>query len=434
MTQIISLQYALDPTRKQEQAFISHSGAVRFAYNWALNRIMTNWDERNKGITDKWVNSSMIGLRKIWNQEKHLIAPWYGENSKEAYDTGLRNASNATKRYYAKISGRPNHKKRHYSNKEGITFSTNKRELDPITNRHFTLPTIGRVRLHERATKLAWLLAQEKSSMGLITVKFVRGRWHLSINIRVTDETWLKYHSQRSKKDKKKIVGVDVGIKYAAVYSDGTVIENPKYYEKTLKKLRRYNKQLSRRKGYDKKTGEAPSNRYLKTKNKLVKLHARVSNQEIDHAHKLSKHLVDNFEIIGLEDLNVAGMMRNRSLSRRIAHASFGRLRLFITYKAAWYGSRVGFVGRFYPSSKTCSNCGLVKAKLSLSEREYKCENCGLIIDRDLNAAINIMSQVAQSYGETLNGHGGDSSGTCAYKDETIPVEMIKLPLIISGS
>jgi putative transposase len=433
MGQIITLQYSLGPTPAQEQAFSSHVGAVRYAYNWALARVQKNWEERNKNPETPYIDSSMIGLRKVWNQEKHEIAPWYGENSKEAYDSGLRNLSNAVNRYYKKISGKPNAKHKKYSDTEGIAFTTGQRYLDPVTKRHFILPRIGRVRLHERATKLSWLLNQDGTSMGNVTLKRARARWNISINLKVTDETWVKYHNQRTKKDKKKVVGVDVGIKHAAVFSDGTVIENKRYYEKALKKLRRLNKELSRRRKYNKTTGEVPSNRYLKTKDKLAKAHARVSNQERDYAHKLSKHLVDAYELIGLEDLNVKGMVRNGRLSRHIAHASFGRLRLWTTYKASWYGSKVVLVDRYYPSSKTCSDCGAVKTKLSLSERSYNCDNCGLVIDRDLNAAINIRNTVAQSCRETLNGRGGGSSGLCASTSETISVETISHALLVNA-
>lgn len=433
MGQVITLQYALDPTHIQEQAFSSHAGAVRYAYNWALARIEKNWDERKQNPEIPYINSSMIGLRKVWNQEKHDLAPWYSENSKEAYDSGLRNLSDAVSRYYKKISGKPNYKHKKYSDSEGITFTTCARYLDPDTKRHFTLPKIGRVRLHEKARKLVWLLAQDGTTMGNLTVKRIRTRWNLSINLKVTDETWIRYHNQRTKKDKKKVVGVDVGIKHAAVFSDGTVIENTRYYEKALKKLRKLNKELSRRRKYNKKTGEVPSNRYLKIKDKLAKVHARVSNQETDHAHKLSKQLVDNYEFIGLEDLNVSGMVRNRRLSRHIAHASFGRLRLWTTYKAGWYGSRVVLVDRYYPSSKTCSDCGAVKTKLSLSERSYNCDKCGLVIDRDLNAALNIRNNVAQSCGETLNGRGGDGAGLCESISETIPVEAISQALRVNA-
>lgn len=433
MPQIIVLQYVLDPTPAQEQAFASHAGAVRYAYNWALDHIKKNWSERKVNPDSPYIDHSMIGLCKVWNQEKHNLAPWYSENSKEAYDSGLRNLSNAVNRCYKKVSGQPNYKHKKYSDTEGIAFTTGTRYLDLDTKRHFVIPRIGRVRLHERARKLAWLLAQPGSSMGMMTLKRAQARWHLSINIRVTDETWVKYHNQRTKRDKKKVVGVDIGIKHAAVFSDGTVIENKRYYEKILKKLRKFNKQLSRRRKYNKTTGEVPSNRYLKTKSKLAKAHARVSSQEIDYAHKLSKHLVDNYEIIGLEDLNVAGMVKNGRLSRRIAHASFGRLRRFTTYKAGWYGSKVVLVDRFYPSSKTCSDCGAVKAKLSLSERSYNCSDCGLIVDRDLNAALNIRNNVAQSCGETLNGRGGDSAGLYVSTGETISVEAISQTLLVNA-
>jgi putative transposase len=147
MAQVITLQYALDPTSTQEQAFSSHAGAVRFAYNWALNKVKENWAERDINPETPYINTTMIGLRKEWNKEKHELAPWYGENSKEAYDSGLRNLSNAVTRCYKKVSKRPNYKHKKYSDTEGIAFTTGARYLDAETKRHFTLPRIGRVRL-----------------------------------------------------------------------------------------------------------------------------------------------------------------------------------------------------------------------------------------------------------------------------------------------
>lgn len=421
----IVLQYALNPTQDQLQELSSHSGAARFTYNYALNKIYTNWEQVKTGETDEYIKINLPALRKMFNQEKNEIAPWWKENGKTAYDTGLDNAVNAFKKYFSKHSKRPKYKTKLPNEKESIDFPTNVRRLSE-DRKHFTISRIGTIKLHERATKLAYLL-RHGARITNVNARYARGRWFINITVRTSEELFNQYHLLRTKKDKKKIVGVDVGIKSAAVFSDGTVIENLKSYEKQLKKLRRLNKQLSRRRKFDKKTGEMPSKRYEQTKQQLRKTYAKVSNQELDFSHKLSKQLVDEFEVIGLEDLNVAGMMKNRKLSRKIAHASFGRLRLFVQYKSEWYGSKVVLVDRFYPSSKICSSCGVVRAKLSLNERMFECENCGFVMDRDLNAAINIKNNVALGCRETINGQGDESTGYSAKNSETGSLRTDKL-------
>lgn len=424
--EVITLQYALDPTSTQLQQLSSHSGAVRYAYNYGLNKILTNWANVREGKETEYINTSAYAMRKLFNQEKHEIAPWWKENSKEAYSTGFANLELAMKNFYAKKAGIPKFKSKVLNDSEGIRFTVNPRRLES-DGRHFTVLTIGTLRLHERAKKLSYLL-KHGGRITNVTLKYSRARWYITITTRVPFDLYTQYHLLRTKKDKKKSVGVDVGLSHAAVFSDGTVVENPRSYDKQLKKLRRLNKELSRRKKYNKRTGEAPSKRYEITRSKLRKAYARVSNQERDFTHKLTKQLVDEYELIGIEDLNVSGMVRNKHLARSITHAGWGRFKSFLEYKASLYGSSVVKVGRYYPSSKTCSGCGVVKAKLPLSQRTFECDSCGLSIDRDLNAAINIRNNiVAQSCGETLNDHRGASSDS--FKSETSTVEMISSPI-----
>ena len=193
-------------------------------------------------------------------------------------------------------------------------------------------------------------------------------------------------------------VGVDVGVKELAVLSDGTVIHNPRTLGSGLKRLRRAQRTLSRKaKG---------SNRRRRARERVARLHARIANRRSDMLNKLTDTLSRTYADIGVEDLNVAGMVRNHRLARAVEDASFAELRRQLAYKTARTGARLHVIDRYYPSSRTCSACGTVKAKLSLSERVYHCEKCGLTIDRDLNAAINI--QVAGSAPETLNARGGD--------------------------
>jgi putative transposase len=154
---------------------------------------------------------------------------------------------------------------------------------------------------------------------------------------------------------------------------------------------------LSRRQGPDRRTRQKPSRRWQRTQKRLGRAHARVANLRRDGLHKLTSRLAATYGTVVAEDLNVAGMLRNRRLARHIADAGFAELRRQLTYKTDWGGGRLVVADRWYPSSKTCSACGTVKTKLALSERVYNCQSCGLVLDRDLNAARNLAALAAET-------------------------------------
>jgi putative transposase len=182
--------------------------------------------------------------------------------------------------------------------------------------------------------------------------------------------------------DRQESVGVDFGIKSLAILSNGEVFENEKLLRNSLRKLRNLQRNLSRKvKG---------SNRYAKAKLKIQKLHFLIARQRAAIAHQLSNYLTKTFDRIVIEDLHVKGMIKNRKLSRAIADVGWGMLRQFIEYKAKLRNCVVVIADRFFPSSKTCSNCGEVKKNLTLGDRIYECDSCGFMSDRDLNAAINL--------------------------------------------
>ena len=197
---------------------------------------------------------------------------------------------------------------------------------------------------------------------------------------------------------KRGAVGVDLGVKNLATLSDGTVIPNPRALGTGLKALRKAQKALSRKvKG---------SVRRENAKEHVAKLHARVADVRADALNKATTMIANTYGTVCIEDLHVAGMVKNRCLARSVSDAALGEFRRQLEYKTARTGATLRVVDRWFPSSKTCSNCGAAKAKLSLSERTFNCDTCGLSLDRDLNAAINI--RVAGSAPETLNARGGD--------------------------
>ncbi|GGL15992.1 hypothetical protein GCM10010094_91110 [Streptomyces flaveus] len=203
-------------------------------------------------------------------------------------------------------------------------------------------------------------------------------------------------------------VGIDLGIKTLAVLadSDGICTEepNPRHLTHAQTQLRRANRTVSRRQGPDWRTGRQPSRRWEKANAQRNKIHHRVANLREDTLHKMTTRLADTYGTIVIEDLNVAGMGMNRRLSRHVADAAFGEIRRQLTYKTRQRGTRLIVADRWFASSKTCSRCGVVKAKLPLSTRVFKCDNCGLVLDRDANAGHNLATLAARTTGTGVAG------------------------------
>jgi putative transposase len=197
-----------------------------------------------------------------------------------------------------------------------------------------------------------------------------------------------------------------------AVLSTGEEVPNPRHLSGALRKLRRLSRTMARRQGPARRAGREPSNRWRRASAAVAKAHGRVADQRRDGLHKLTTRLAAEFGTVAIEDLHVAGMVKNRRLARHVADASFGEFRRQAEYKAAWRGGRVIVADRWFASTKTCSGCGAVKAKLPLSERTYVCASCGLVLDRDVNAARNLAEygkrQIAGSGPEIPNGRGAD--------------------------
>ena len=432
---IRSYRFALDPTPLQCDALRSHCGAQRFAYNWGLRVVRANLEQRaaeqTYGLSEDeltpYINWSAYGLRKHWNSVKDGAAPWWRENSKEAYASGLANLATALLNWQRSKSlngsGRrvrfPVFKRR--TNALTCRFSTGAFGLTGADRRHVRIPRVGIVRTHESTRKLARRVGTGSARIRSVTVSFSRGRWFVSFSVEMHTSAVVGGHARPA-------VGVDLGLTNLAVVSspvpavsdsDG-VVANPQRLEAGQAKLRRLERQAARRRGPDRAKRIPPSKRWLKSKLKTERTHARIANARSDTLHKLTTAVVRTAGTIVIEDLNIAGMIRNRSLARRIAGASWGEMRRQFTYKAAWSGVELIVADRFYASTKICSACGAVKAKLPLSERTYRCEHCGLVLNRDVNASRNLVALAAgisgvtssPSCGATLNEPAGNSGKT----------------------
>ena len=209
-------------------------------------------------------------------------------------------------------------------------------------------------------------------------------------------------------------VGIDLGVETLATLSDGTKIENPRHLKKYERKLAREQRRLSRRKGA--RRGEKPSGRYLKQRKRVARIHAKIADARTDALHKVTTMLADENQVLCMEDLNAKGMMKNHHLAKAVTDASFGEFARLLEYKCAERGRSLVKIGRFYPSSKTCSACGHRLDALPLSVRSWDCPACGAHHDRDVNAARNILTEGKRilSNTEGTAGHAGTVAATTA--------------------
>ncbi|KUN29419.1 transposase [Streptomyces antibioticus] len=416
-----AFRFALDPNAAQEQALRSHCGAARAAYNWAVGWVTASWWQRRAeetygipeaGLTE-WRLWSLPSLRKAFNAAKHTdprFATWWEENSKEAYSTGLANASAAFDNYAKSKNGKrkgarmgaPRFKPKRKA-RLACRFTTGTIRVD-ADGRHVTLPRLGTIRSHEPTAGLLDHVNAGTARILSATVRHERGRWFVSFQVEV------KHDLERVTRPDM-AVGIDLGVKTLAVMADSTgeirTVPNPGHYDAARKQLRHASRVVSRRQGPDHRTGRKPSRRWEKANAQRNKVHHRVANLREDALHKLTAAVAAEYGTVVVEDLNVAGMLRNRRLARRIADAGFGEIRRQLDYKTRQrHATRLVVADRWYPSSKTCSGCGAVKAKLPLHVRTYQCDACDLVIDRDDNAALNLAALAAAAV--TGTGVAGD--------------------------
>jgi putative transposase len=413
-------RFALDPTPAQERKLGSHAGAARFAYNFGLALVKERLEERVAG-REAEVPWSLPALRREWNAAKAKVAPWWAENSKEAASSGLADLAAGLKAFWDSKDGRrggprvgfPRFKRRGRC-RESFRYTTG--SFGVSGRCRVQLPRVGQVRTHEPMTKLQRRLAAGAARVLSVTVAREGARWFCSLCCEVN-------RCEEPASRPGSVVGVDAGVRHLAVLSTGEPVENARALQRAQRKLRRLQRRLDRQRRqanldcYDEHgralKGKRPVNRsgrQRRTERRVTRLHARARNIRRDALHKLTTSLAATHGTIVVERLNARGLCRagNRGLRRAIHDAAIAQIRRQLAYKTAWRSGQLIEAPTLYPSSKTCSGCGAAKAKLPLGARIYQCEHCGLVIDRDLNAARNLAALaetmvVAGSGSETLN-------------------------------
>ena len=393
---LIAHKIALDPNNKQATYFSKAAGTARFAYNWALVEWQHQYDAYQ--ADNSLPKPSQAALRRQLNAVKREQFPWMMEVTKNAPQMAIIQLGEAFKNFFAGRAKYPKFRKKGVHDRFSLT-----NDQFSIDGSRLRIPNLGWVRMREALRFTGKIMSA--------TISRIADRWFVSITVDTQDLSHLPEAENQG------AVGVDLGVSALATLSTGEPpIPGPKAHTVLLKRLQRLSRSLSRK--------EKGSQNRKKAKAKLAKLHARIGNIRKDALHRLTTDLTSRFHTIGIEDLNVKGMMSNRHLARAIADMSFFEFRRQLEYKATMRGGMVVVADRWFASSKTCSCCGDKRDALPLAVRQWRCSVCGTEHERDLNAAINLKNYAVSSTVSACGEEGAGHSRKTAVKPASAKQEV----------
>jgi len=372
-------RYRLYPNSEQEQDFAQNFGQARFVYNHFLAErqefYKAHKTEKKKGLT---YEDNANALKKMKKDPQFV---WLKIGHSQVLQQSLKDLDQAYQNFFAgRVKFPKFHKK---SDKQSVRYM----QYVFVGENWIDFPKIGKVKavIHRPC---------EGKVKNVTVTKTKSGRYFASVQVEI-DVPEPKFDRQEVS------IGVDMGLKDFAVFSNGAKIPAPKYLRKAEKRLVRLQRRLSRRK--------IGSKGREKARQAVARQHEKVANQRSNFLHKTSFWLVKTFGLIGIENLNVRGMVKNHKLAKSISDAGWGEFKRQLLYKGQWYGAQVVVIDRFYPSSRECSNCHYVLPELKLSVREWDCPACGAHHDRDLNASLNIKSEAVTRAGIARSHADGES-------------------------
>lgn len=387
-------KYRIYPTKTQEVLLAKHFGCARYVYNYGLERKIKSYSETKKSVSRFTIQADLPKLKKAEE------TTWLSEVNSLSLQAALVNLDMAFTRFFNEKKGFPKFKSKHCNHQ---SFQVPQKTVISFELKRVYIPKF-------REGIKCKFDRQFKGKIKTSTVsKTPTGKYFISILVETEDTI-----PNKAPIDENKAVGVDLGIKTFATLSDGTEIQNPKYLKKALKKLKRLQRSVSR-----KKKG---SNSRKKAVKLLARQYEKVADKRKDFLHKTTKYLIDHYDTICLETLSASNMVKNHRLAQALSDISIGTFNAYMDYKAEWYGKNIIRIGRFEPSSKMCS-CGHIHSGLKLSDRVWTCPVCGAVNQRDLLAAQNIkkfsfkLNNTARTAGiyaeESMNPDRGAASETC---------------------
>lgn len=355
-------KYRIYPNKKQQELIQKTFGCCRFVYNYYLNKRKEMYENDKMIFTYNMCSKDLTQLKKEFE--------WLKEPDSVSLQSSLRNLDDSYQRFFNGIADYPKFKSK--KNRCKSYKSKNNSNSISFENKRIKLPKLGYVKTRDKQIPQGRILNATISQ---------EPNGHYYCSICCTDITF----EQLPKTNKN--IGLDLGLVDFAILSDGNKIENPRFYEKSEEKLVKLQRELSRK--------TIGSNRWNKARIKVAKLQKHISNQRNDFLQKLTTSIVNDFDIIGLEDLDVKSMKETNSSTRnkRVGDVSWSEFRRMLTYKCEWYGKKLSVIDRYYPSSQNCHCCGHRDGKKSEDIRFWICPNCNSELDRDVNAAINILNE-----------------------------------------
>ena len=394
---------ALAPNNAQATHLARACGVARFAYNWAL----AEWTRQYEAwkADNSLPKPNQMALRRQLNAIKRSEFPWMLEVTKCAPQLAIMQLGEAFRNFFASRARYPRFRKKGIHDRFSIS-----NDQFQIEGRRIRIPNLGWVRMREEL--------RFRGKIVSATISRVADRWFASICVSVSDTDHAASLNLRSipQAESQGAVGVDLGVSALATLSTGEVISGPKALACLLPRLKRLSRSVAR-----KQKGSA--NR-RKARLKLARHYVRIANIRADALHKLTTDLTRRFELIGIEDLNVKGMLSNRHLSRSVSDMSFFEFRRQLDYKARDTGSLVVIADRWFASSKTCSDCGWKLEELPLSVRSWTCPNCGAEHERDVNAAKNLKEYAVSSTVSACGEEGSDQGRKFLVKPASVKQEV----------